>query len=183
MKNVRTFVSVPHTRAPCDAWLALHSPYAAMKPPARVPRVSARCVFLQALHSPRTTLRPSARVPIMSVRRLVRPSPAFTRSCHSCLPDTWLRFVLDSPPALAAMRVCPPLVISFSCPFPRASAICVCAKSHARCPGTSLVLLFPSLPRACPTLGASFSCLHALVPLVSARHSVALCLGFPTWAG
>ena len=37
--------------------------------------------------------------------------------------------------------------------------------------------------RVCPTLGASFSCLHALMPLVSARHSVALCLGFPTLAG
>ena len=33
-------------------------------------------------------------------------------------------------------------------PFPRASAICVCAKSDARCPSTSLVLLFPSLPCA-----------------------------------
>ena len=28
----------------------------------------------------------------------------------------------------------------------------------------------------CPTLGAPFSCLHALMPFVSARHSVALCL-------
>ena len=34
-----------------------------------------------------------------------------------------------------------------------------------------------------PMLGASFSCLHALMPFVSARHSVALCLGFPTLAG
>ena len=33
-------------------------------------------------------------------------------------------------------------------PFPRASAICVCAKSHARCPSTPLVLLFLSLPCA-----------------------------------
>ena len=37
--------------------------------------------------------------------------------------------------------------------------------------------------RVCPTLGASFSCLHALMPFVSARHSVAICLGFPTLAG
>ena len=37
--------------------------------------------------------------------------------------------------------------------------------------------------RVCPTLGASFSCPHALMPFVSARHSVALCLGFPTLAG
>ena len=55
-------------------------------------------VFLQALHSPRATLQPSSRVPIVSVRRLVRLSLAFTRLCHSCLPDTWLLFVLDSPP-------------------------------------------------------------------------------------
>ena len=55
-------------------------------------------IFLQALHSPRATLQPSSRVPIVSVRRLVRLSLAFTRFCHSCLPDTWLLFVLDSPP-------------------------------------------------------------------------------------
>ena len=55
-------------------------------------------VFLQALHSPHATLQPSSRVPIVSVRRLVRLSLAFTRLCHSCLPDTRLLFVLDSPP-------------------------------------------------------------------------------------
>ena len=55
-------------------------------------------IFLQALHSPRATLQPSSRAPIVSVRRLVRLSLAFTRFCHSCLPDTWLLFVLDSPP-------------------------------------------------------------------------------------
>ena len=55
-------------------------------------------VFLQALHSPRATLQPSSHVPIVSVRRLVRLSLAFTRFCHSCLPDTWLLFVLDTPP-------------------------------------------------------------------------------------
>ena len=55
-------------------------------------------IFLQALHSPRATLQPSSRVPIVSVRRLVRLSLAFTRFCHSCLPNTWLLFVLDSPP-------------------------------------------------------------------------------------
>ena len=37
--------------------------------------------------------------------------------------------------------------------------------------------------RVCPTLSASFSCLHALLPFVSARHLVALCLGFPTLGG
>ena len=55
-------------------------------------------VFLQALHSPRATLQPSSRAPIVSVRRLVYLSLAFTRLCHSCLPDTQLLFVLDSPP-------------------------------------------------------------------------------------
>ena len=49
------------------------------------------------------------------------------RTCHACLPATCYVLLL---------------------PFPRASAICVCAKSHARCPSTSLVLLFPSLPCA-----------------------------------
>ena len=44
--------SVPHTRAPCDAWLALHSPYAALKPPAHVPRVSARCLVCPSLTFP-----------------------------------------------------------------------------------------------------------------------------------
>ena len=55
-------------------------------------------LFKQALHSPRATLQPSSRVPIVSVRRLVHLSLAFTRLCHSCLPDTRLLFVLDSPP-------------------------------------------------------------------------------------
>ena len=49
------------------------------------------------------------------------------RTCHACLPATYYVLLL---------------------PFPRASAICVCAKSHARCSSTSLVLLFPSLPCA-----------------------------------
>ena len=49
------------------------------------------------------------------------------RTCHACLPATYYVLLL---------------------PFPRASAICVCAKSHARCPSTSFVLLFPSLPYA-----------------------------------
>ena len=49
------------------------------------------------------------------------------RTCHACLPATYYVLLL---------------------PFPRASAICVCAKSHARCPSTPLVLLFPSLPCA-----------------------------------
>ena len=49
------------------------------------------------------------------------------RTCHACLPATYYVLLL---------------------PFPRASAICVCAKSDARCPSTSIVLLFPSLPRA-----------------------------------
>ena len=49
------------------------------------------------------------------------------RTCHACLPAACYVLLL---------------------PFPRASAICVCAKSHARCPSTSLVLLFPSLPCA-----------------------------------
>ena len=48
--------------------------------------------------SPRATLQPSWRAPIVSVRRLVRLSLTFTRLCHSCLPDTRLLFVLDSPP-------------------------------------------------------------------------------------
>ena len=49
-------------------------------------------VFLQALHSPRATLQPSSHAPIVSVRRLVYLSLAFTRLCHSCLPDTRLLF-------------------------------------------------------------------------------------------
>ena len=49
------------------------------------------------------------------------------RTCHACLPATYYVLLL---------------------PFPRASAICVCAKSHARCPSTSFILLFPSLPYA-----------------------------------
>ena len=105
----------------------------------------------------------------MSDRRLVRLSLAFTQLCHLCLPDTQLLFVLDSPPwpdkrhkllALmsALLSTCSPHRTCHAClpatyyvlllPFPRASAICVCAKSHARCPSTSLVLLFPSLPCA-----------------------------------
>ena len=138
-----------------------HSPNALLNPrPA--------FVFLQALHSPRATLQPSWRVPIVSVRRLVRLSLAFTRLCHSCLPDTRLLFVLDSPPwpdkrhkargcvqlaqvllaLMSALRgTCSPHRTCHAClpatyyvlllPFPRASAICVCAKSHARCPSTS----------------------------------------------
>ena len=47
------------------------------------------------------------------------------RTCHACLPATYYVLLL---------------------PFPRASAICVCA--NARCPSTSLALLFPSLPYA-----------------------------------
>ena len=72
------------------------------------------------------------------------------RTCHACLPATYYVLLL---------------------PFPRASAICVCAQSHARCPSTSLVLLFPSLPCApyttfpssihvCATLGDP----HKLLP-------------------
>ena len=49
------------------------------------------------------------------------------RTCHAGLPATYYVLLL---------------------PFPRASAICVCAKSHARCPSMPLVLLFPSLPCA-----------------------------------
>ena len=126
-------------------------------------------VFLQALHSPRATLQPSSRAPIVSVRRLVRLSLAFTRLCHSCLPDTWLLFVLDSPPwadkchrcfwhscllcsvlatpAVPALRVCPPLIISFSC-LSRALS------------NTWCVFLLPSRAyaiRVCPTLGCSLS--------------------------
>ena len=55
-------------------------------------------IFLQALRSPRATLQPSWRARIVSVRRLVRLALTFTRLCHSCLPDTRLLFVLDSPP-------------------------------------------------------------------------------------
>ena len=90
-----------------------------------------------------------------------------TRLCHACLPDTRLLFVLDSPPwpdkrhkvwgcvqlvqvllALSVLRgTCSPYRTCHArlpatsyvllLPFPRASAICVCAKSHARCPSTS----------------------------------------------
>ena len=67
------------------------------------------------------------------------------RTCHACLPATYYVLLL---------------------PFPRASAICVCAKSHARCPSTSLVLLFPSLPCAPYTtsLQAFMSAPHLATP-------------------
>ena len=75
-------------------------------------------------------------------------------------------------------------------PFPRASAICVCAKSHARCPSTSLVLLFPSLPSAPYTTFPRALTLHVCsaqylqpppyVPCVSARHLLCPSLAFPT---
>ena len=51
-------------------------------------------------------------------------------------------------------------------PFPRASAICVCAKSHARCPCTSLVVLFPLLPCAPYT---TFPHALTLSPLLNVR--------------
>ena len=143
-------------------------------------------VLLQALHSPRATLQPSSRVPIVSVRRLVRLSLAFTRFCHSCLPDTWLLFVLDSPPwadkcHTQGVRLCPACA--------GASGTHVCSARYLQPPPflprvSARHLLYPSLAfhARCPTLGASFSCLRALMPFVSARHSVALCLGFPTLA-
>ena len=71
------------------------------------------------------------------------------RTCHACLPATYYVLLL---------------------PFLRASAICVCAKSHAHCPSTSVVLLFPSLPCApCTTFP------HALTlgPLLNVGHSPA----------
>ena len=91
------------------------------------------------------------------------------RTCHACLPAAYYVLLL---------------------PFPRASAICVCAKSHARCPSTSLVLLFPSLPSAPYTTFPRALTLHVCsarylqpppyVPCVSARHLLCPSLAFPT---
>ena len=126
---------------------------------------------LQALHSPRATLQPSSRVPIVSVRRLVRLFLAFTRFCHSCLPDTWLLFVLDSPPwadkcHTQGVRLCPACA--------GASGTHVCSARYLQPPPflprvSARHLLYPSLAfhARCPTLGASFSCLHALMPSLS----------------
>ena len=60
---------------------------------------------------------------------------------------------------------------------------CLCLPTSLALPTCYFAALMARANRVCPTLGASFSCLHALLPFVSARHSVALCLGFPTLAG
>ena len=107
------------------------------------------------------------------------------RCCwHSCL----LCSVLAAP-TVRATRVCPTYYVLLL-PFLRASAICVCAKSHARCPSTSLVLLFPSLPCAPYTTFPHALTLHVCsarylqpppyVPCVSARHLLCPSLAFPT---
>ena len=117
---------------------------------------------------------------------------------HSCL----LCSVLATP-AVPAMRVCPPLVISFSClshelprsvsaqslmrvaparhatdyvlllPFPRASAICVCAKSHA----LPQHVISPSLPLAS-------MCAVYNIPSRTHTEPAPQCRTWPsTWAG
>ena len=64
--------------------------------------------------------------------------------------------------------------------LPQAS---LCLPTSLTLPACYFAALIARANRVCPTLGAPFSCLHALMPFVSARHSVALCLGFPTLAG
>ena len=56
----------------------------------------------------------------------------------------------------------------------------LCLPTSLALPTRYFAALIARANRVCPTLGASFSCLHALMPFASARHSVALCLGFPT---
>ena len=124
-----------------------------LQPPPYVPCVSARHVLCPSLAFPTSfchlCLRKvscalpqhviSSSLPLASMCAVYKiPSRTHTacllgsilaapRTCHACLPATYYVLLL---------------------PFPRASAICVCAKSHARCPSTSFVLLFPSLPYA-----------------------------------
>ena len=115
-------------------------------------------VFLQALHSPHATLQPSSRVPIVSVRRLARLSLAFTRLCHSCLPDTRLLFVLDSPPwPPQGVRLCPACA--------GASSNHVCSARYLQPP--------PYVPRRsarhllCPSLAVPTSFCHLCLRKVS----------------
>ena len=77
------------------------------------------------------------------------------RTCHACLPATYYVLLL---------------------PFLRASAICVCAKSHARCPSTSLVLLFPSLPCAPYTTLTHSHCMSARLDTCSPHRTCHACL-------
>ena len=105
-------------------------------------------VFLQALHSPRAALQPSSRVPTVSVRRLVRLSLAFTRFCHSCLPDTWLLFVLDSPPwadecHTQGVRLCPAVQVLLAL-MSALLGTCNPRRSCPAClPATYYILLLP----------------------------------------
>ena len=105
-------------------------------------------VFLQALHSPRATLQPSWRVPTVSVRRLVRLSLAFTRFCHSCLPETWLLFVLDSPPwadkcHTQGVRLCPAVQVLLAL-MSALLGTCNPRRSCPAClPATYYILLLP----------------------------------------
>ena len=135
-------------------------------------------VFLQALHSPRATLQPSSHAPIVSVRRLVYLSLAFTRLCHSCLPDTRLLFHVRriqhslqaflSAPHLATHKLLPWPSLFWPFEFPTCSR-------HACLPDAWLAFVFLQAwqsPRA--NLQPA-----ARVPIVSARRLVRLSLAFP----
>ena len=58
----------------------------------------------------------------------------------------------------------------------------LCLPTSLALPTSYFAALIARANRVCPTLGVSFSCLHALMPFVSARHSVALpCAPYTTF--
>ena len=58
----------------------------------------------------------------------------------------------------------------------------LCLPTSLALPACYFAALIARANRVCPTLGVSFSCLHALMPFVSTRHSVALpCAPYTTF--
>ena len=162
-----------------------------LQPPPYVPRVSARHLLCPSLAFPTSfchlCLRKvscalpqhviSSSLPLASMCAVYNiPSRTHTEPAPQCR---------DVAQHLGRINNC-----AWLCPAcAGASSIHVCSARYLQPPPflpcvSARHLLYPSLAfhARCPTLGASFYCLHALMPFVSARHSVALCLGFPTLA-
>ena len=113
---------------PCAPHVLLCSPHGACQSCLS----GAWCVFLLPSRAYAIRVCPTLSCSLSWIRHLGRMSALLStcsphRACHACLPATSYVLLL---------------------PFPRASAMCVSAKSHACCPSTSFVLLFPSLPCA-----------------------------------
>ena len=99
----------------------------------------------------------------------------------------WLGFLFPcaflyttNSPVACGVRVCKLLPCSnLFLPFPQAS---LCFSTSLALPTCYFAALIARANRVCPTLGVSFSCLHALMPFVSTRHSVALpCVPYTTF--